>query len=112
MVCSLIPASCWICLPTMKTRLTGRKTFWNNTVKVIAYLSTPLSTLKCPLALKIIEEFETALQQLNVRVLEMPREALFLTGNVFLQYKKNKGKKISALPFFLLALMPPYQNSN
>jgi predicted nucleic acid-binding protein len=32
----------------------------------------------------------------------MPREALFLTGKVFVQYRKNKGTKISPLPDFYI----------
>ena len=35
-------------------------------------------------------------------MLEMPREALFLTGKVFLKYRKNKGTKNSPLPDFFI----------
>jgi len=52
-----------------------------------------------------VEEVDTALSDLNVKVLEIPREALFLAGKTFLQYKKNQGLKYSPLPDFLLALM-------
>ncbi|WP_299410086.1 type II toxin-antitoxin system VapC family toxin [Acaryochloris sp. IP29b_bin.148] len=45
-----------------------------------------------------IEELENAIAVLNLKVLELPREALFLTGKVFLQYRKNKGTKTSPLP--------------
>jgi hypothetical protein len=40
-----------------------------------------------------IAEVEAALSELGIKVLEMPRGALFLTGKVFLQYKRNKGTK-------------------
>ncbi len=40
-----------------------------------------------------IEELEQAILQLGVKVLEIPREALFLTGKAFLKYRKNKGTK-------------------
>lgn len=49
-----------------------------------------------------IEELENAIEVLNLKVLEMPREALFLTGKVFLQYRKNKGTKTSPLPDFFI----------
>ena len=49
-----------------------------------------------------IEEVETAIAELDIKVLEIPREALFLTGKVFLQYRKNHGTKISPLPDFFI----------
>ncbi len=49
-----------------------------------------------------IEEVEKAISVLNIKVLEMPREALFLTGKVFLKYRKNKGTKKSPLPDFFI----------
>jgi predicted nucleic acid-binding protein len=49
-----------------------------------------------------IEEGEKAISVLDIKVLEMPREALFLTGKVFLKYRKNKGTKNSPLPDFFI----------
>jgi predicted nucleic acid-binding protein len=49
-----------------------------------------------------IEEVEAALEQAGIKVLEMPREALFLAGKVFLNYRKRKGKKYSTLPDFYI----------
>ena len=49
-----------------------------------------------------IEEVESAVSELGIKVLEMPREALFLTGKVFLKYRKNKGTKNSPLPDFFI----------
>ena len=49
-----------------------------------------------------IEELESALAELDIKVLEIPREALFLTGKVFLQYRRNKGTKKSPLPDFFI----------
>ena len=49
-----------------------------------------------------IEELETAIEQLGIKVLEIPREALFLTGKIFLKYRKNKGTKKSPLPDFFI----------
>jgi hypothetical protein len=49
-----------------------------------------------------IEEVENAIEQVGAKVLEIPREALFLAGKVFLDYRKNKGTKSSTLPDFFI----------
>lgn len=49
-----------------------------------------------------IEELEAAISILGVKVVELPREALFLTGKVFQQYRRNKGTKSKPLPDFFI----------
>ena len=49
-----------------------------------------------------IEEVEKAISKLGIKVLEIPREALFLTGKAFVKYRKNKGTKNSPLPDFFI----------
>jgi len=49
-----------------------------------------------------IEEVEQAISELEIKVLEIPREALFLAGKAFLEYRKNKGTKTSTLPDFFI----------
>lgn len=49
-----------------------------------------------------VEEVEAAMEELGIKVLEMSREALFLTGKAFLKYRKNKGNKMSPLPDFFI----------
>ena len=49
-----------------------------------------------------IELLDEALDQLGIKVLEIPREALFLTGKTFLKYRRNKGTKNSPLPDFFI----------
>lgn len=49
-----------------------------------------------------VEEVESAIEALGIKVLEMPREALFLTGKAYIKYRKNKGTKISPLPDFFI----------
>ncbi len=49
-----------------------------------------------------IEEVEQAIFELDIKVLEIPREALFLAGKTFLHYRKNKGIKTSTLPDFFI----------
>ncbi len=49
-----------------------------------------------------IELLDEAIDQLDIKVLEMPREALFLTGKTFLKYRRNRGTKNSPLPDFFI----------
>jgi len=49
-----------------------------------------------------VEEVESAIEALGIKVLEIPREALFLTGKAYLKYKKNRGIKTSSLPDFFI----------
>ena len=49
-----------------------------------------------------IEEVEKAITELEIKVLEIPREALFLAGKIYLKYRKNKGTKTSPLPDFFI----------
>ncbi len=49
-----------------------------------------------------VEEVESAIDVLSIKVLELPREALFLTGKAYLKYRKNKGIKTSPLPDFFI----------
>jgi len=39
---------------------------------------------------------------MEIKVLEIPREGLFLAGKAFLQYRKNSGTKNSPLPDFFI----------
>lgn len=68
-----------------------------NTLYINSIVYTEIS-----IGFKKIEEVETAIIELDIKVLEMPREALFLTGKVFLQYRKNHGTKTSPLPDFFI----------
>ena len=49
-----------------------------------------------------IEEVDAALAHIPVKVLEMPKEVLFLTGKTFLSYRKNKGTQNAPLPDFFI----------
>jgi len=49
-----------------------------------------------------IEDVEKVISGLGIKVLEIPREALFLTGKTYLKYRKNKGTKNSPLPDFFI----------
>ncbi len=49
-----------------------------------------------------IEDLEHALQEGGFTMLPLPKEALFLAGKVFLQYRREKGTKRSPLPDFFI----------
>ncbi len=49
-----------------------------------------------------IEEVEAALEQIGIKVLEIPREALFLAGKIFLNYRKTSAARHSTLPDFYI----------
>ncbi len=68
-----------------------------NTLYINSIVYTEIS-----IGFKKIEEVEKAISELNIKVLEIPREALFLTGKVYLKYRKNKGTKNSPLPDFFI----------
>lgn len=49
-----------------------------------------------------IEDLERVVQVIGLRGMEIPREALFLAGKVFLQYRRQRGGKTSVLPDFFI----------
>ena len=49
-----------------------------------------------------IEELELALHHGGFQMLEIPKEALFLAGKAYLNYKRGKGTKKSPLPDFYI----------
>ena len=68
-----------------------------NTLYINSIIYTEVS-----IGFNLIEEVEAALEQAGIKVLEIPREALFLAGKVFLNYRKSKGTKHSTLPDFYI----------
>ncbi len=68
-----------------------------NTLYINSIVYTEVS-----IGFKKIEELEKAISELNIKVLEIPREALFLTGKAYLKYRKNKGTKNAPLPDFFI----------
>ena len=68
-----------------------------NTLYINSIVYTEVS-----IGFKKIEDLEKAITELEIKVLESPREALFLTGKVYLKYRKNKGTKTSPLPDFFI----------
>ncbi|GAG04776.1 unnamed protein product [marine sediment metagenome] len=51
---------------------------------------------------KLIEDLEAAISKTGFQMLEIPKEALFLSGKAFLKYKGRKGVKRTPLPDFFI----------
>jgi len=49
-----------------------------------------------------IEELESAVARTGIQLIEIPKEALFLAGKVFLKYKRRSGIKRTTLPDFFI----------
>lgn len=49
-----------------------------------------------------IEALEEAITGCGFTMIQIPKEALFLAGRVFLEYKKRKGTKTTTLPDFFI----------
>ena len=49
-----------------------------------------------------IEDLEKVLELIGLREIAIPREALFLAGKVFLEYRRRKGSKTNVLPDFFI----------
>lgn len=62
----------------------------------------PIIYAEISIGFERIEELEDAIARAGFRILQMPTEALFLAGKVFLQYRRNQGTKQSPLPDFFV----------
>lgn len=54
------------------------------------------------IAFSSIELLESILNDMDIKMLQFPKDALFLAGKAFLKYKKGKGTKNTALPDFYI----------
>jgi predicted nucleic acid-binding protein len=62
----------------------------------------PIIYSEVSVGFKQIEELESALAIGRFKFLQLPKEALFLAGKAFIQYKGRKGTKLSTLPDFFI----------
>ena len=51
---------------------------------------------------ELIEDLESAISRADFQLLEIPKEALFLAGKAYVQYKRRKGVKRTPLPDFFI----------
>jgi predicted nucleic acid-binding protein len=62
----------------------------------------PIIYAECSIGFARIEEVEALFESLGFAMKPIPREALFLAGKAFLQYKRRKGEKGNVLPDFFI----------
>ena len=62
----------------------------------------PIVYAECSIGYERIEEVEALFEHLGFAMKPIPREALFLAGKAFLQYRKRKGQKGNVLPDFFI----------
>jgi predicted nucleic acid-binding protein len=65
-------------------------------------LINPVIYAELSIAYERIEELESLVERAGFRLDPVPREALFLAGRVFLQYRKRRGTKTGVLPDFFI----------
>jgi predicted nucleic acid-binding protein len=66
------------------------------------FVINPVVYAECAIGYSSIEEVETLFESLGFQVQNLPREALFLAGKAFMQYRRNKGNKTNVLPDFFI----------
>ncbi|MGZ8172123.1 MULTISPECIES: type II toxin-antitoxin system VapC family toxin [Methylobacter] len=69
----------------------------NNTMVI-----NPIIYSECSVGFERIEEVDSLFESLGFAMAPIPREALFLAGKAFLQYKRRKGEKGNVLPDFFI----------
>ena len=62
----------------------------------------PMIYTEISIGFERIEELEKAVEECGLKMVPIPREALFLAGKVYLRYRKGKGKKVAPLPDFFI----------
>jgi hypothetical protein len=70
----------------------------------------PIVYTEVSIGFKRIEELESSIQRAGFQMLAIPKEALFLAGKVFLQYRRQKGTKSSPLPDFYIGAQAAVMN--
>ena len=70
-------------------------------VDTILYINSIVYT-EVSVGFKKIEDLESALMKGGFQMLDIPKEALFLAGKTFLNYRKSRGSKTSPLPDFYI----------
>jgi hypothetical protein len=62
----------------------------------------PIIYSEISIGFKNIEDLESAVNQAGFKLLEIPKEALFLAGKAYVNYKKRGGVKNIPLPDFFI----------
>ena len=70
--------------------------------QINTFIINPIIYAECSVGFKQIEEVEALFDHLGFVIKPISKEALFLAGKAFLQYKKHKGGKSNVLPDFFI----------
>ena len=70
----------------------------------------PIIYAECSIGYASIEEVESVFEHLGFAMKDIPKEALFLAGKAFLQYKQRKGEKGNVLPDFFIGAQAAVSN--
>jgi predicted nucleic acid-binding protein len=62
----------------------------------------PIIYTEISIGFERIEELEKAVAECGLKMVCIPREALFLAGKAYVKYRKGKGKKVAPLPDFFI----------
>lgn len=62
----------------------------------------PIVYAEMSVAYRRIEELDTVLQAAELKLVEIPRAALFLAGKVFVKYRRKRGTRTGVLPDFFI----------
>ena len=74
------------------------------------FVINPIIYTECSIGYEKIEEVEDLVAKLEFDCKEIPREALFLAGKAFLQYRRTKGRKGNVLPDFFIGAHAAVEN--
>lgn len=67
-----------------------------------SFVVNPIIYTECSIGYETIEEVESYFQELKLPIEPLPREALFMAGKVFVDYRRNQGTKSNVLPDFFI----------
>lgn len=70
--------------------------------KISLLTVNPIIYSELSLTFSSVESLDQALDELNVMVWELPKEALFLAGKAYLEYRRKGGTKSNVLPDFFI----------
>lgn len=62
----------------------------------------PVIYSEISIGFNLIEDLESAISKAGFKLLEIPKEVLFLAGKVYIEYKRKKGTRKSLLPDFFI----------
>ena len=66
------------------------------------FVINPIIYAECSIGYDTLAEMEAFVEELGFFIMPLSREALFLAGKAFLQYRRNNGQKGNVLPDFFI----------